>query len=114
MFRAKYIEKRAFSTFFVNSKFDILKVTPNIIHILWWIKGLIWFIIFYGLTVVEHMRILHEVFQKKLDNRTFNDLLFHCFLCEKNCKSGFFPIFCQFEAWYSKSNSEKELHCVKD
>ena len=66
MFGAKYIEKRTFSTFFVNSKFDILKVTPNIIHILWWIKGLIWFIIFYGLTVVEHMRILQEVFQKNL------------------------------------------------
>ena len=66
MFRAKYTENRAFSTFFVNWKFDILKVTPNIIHILWWIKGLIWFIIFYGLTVLEHMRILREVFQKNL------------------------------------------------
>ena len=51
---------------FVNSKFDNLKETPNISHILWWIKGLIWFIIFYRLTVVEQMRILQEVFQQNL------------------------------------------------
>ena len=72
IFFAKKFQIGLFSNFFVNSKFDILKVIPKKIPILWKIRGGLSFTIAYGESVVEPKGISKKVFQQNLKNALFS------------------------------------------